>query len=80
LSKKLDEAIAAMLAASKPAGCWGSRLTGDAKAFMAACIETEGKGIKVDRTETRALLANTFDVTIGEERFREHLLGRCSCD
>jgi hypothetical protein len=38
---KLDELIAATLAASKPQGCWASRLKGDAAKYVTALREEE---------------------------------------
>jgi hypothetical protein len=80
MSKKLEEAIAAIMEASKPPGCWGSRLTGDTKELVARLKEEEAKGNKPNRAAVRKVLHDAFDVRISEERLRAHLSGACSCD
>lgn len=80
MSKKLDEAIEALLSISHTARCWASKLEGDAAEFMRRIKAEEDKGVKVSRTGARSILKDVWGVDIGEDGFRSHLLGRCSCD
>lgn len=77
---KLDELIAATLAASQPQGCWASRLEGDAKKYVAAMKEAEQSGRygKVSRAAMSRVLAE-LGVRISEKQITAHLTGRCRC-
>lgn len=77
---KLDDAIAAVLEASKPQGCWGSHLKGDAANFVARLREEEAKGTKVSRTATQKVLSDVFGVKIGTNAIADHLRGVCRCE
>lgn len=77
---KLDEAIAAIMAASQPAGCWASRLEGDADKLVARLRDEEDKGNKPNRIAVQKVLREVFEVRISEDRIRNHLTRQCSCD
>ena len=76
---KLDDLIAATLAAAQPQGCWASRLEGDAAKYVAALTEEEKRGNRVSRVTMRKILIEGFDTRVSEERLRNHLVGGCSC-
>lgn len=80
MSKKLDDAVAAVLAASQPPGCWASRLEGDAAEFIRRLREEESKGVKVSRAASRDILKQVWEVEISEDALRNHMKRRCSCD
>lgn len=77
---KLDDAVAAIMAASQPTGCWASRLEGDAKKLMDRLLEEEDKGNKPNRTAVQKVLREVFDVKVSDDRIRAHLTRRCSCE
>jgi hypothetical protein len=77
---KLDELIAATLAASKPQGCWASRLEGGAAKYVTALREEEKKGNKASRVLMRQILAEAFGVRVSEERIRAHMNRTCNCE
>jgi hypothetical protein len=79
MSKKLDDAIAAILAAAQPQGCWASRLNGEAKELVLRLKEEEAKGNKPNRVAVVKVLYAAFDVKTSEEGVRKHLNGTCSC-
>lgn len=79
MSKKLDDAIAAIMAASQPPGCWAGRLTGDAAELVRRLREEEAKGNKPNRSAVAKVLREAFGVKISDERVRTHLTGSCGC-
>lgn len=79
MSSKVDEALASILASTQAAGCWASRLTGDAKALVQRLEEEEAKGTKVNRHAAARILSQTFGVKVAKESVRNHLAGSCSC-
>lgn len=76
---KLDDAIAAVMAASQKPGCWASHLEGDAAKFVARLKEEEDKGNKPNRAATSKILNDVWGVKISDERIRNHFRGSCSC-
>lgn len=77
---KLDDLIAATLAASQPQGCWAAGLEGDAKKYIEAMVAAERSGEygKVSRVTVQRNLVG-LGVKIGESQIRAHLTGTCSC-
>lgn len=77
---KLDDALEAIMAASRPAGCWASHLEGDAAELVRRLREEEDRGNKPNRTAVAKVLREVFDVQVSDERVRHHLTRGCSCD
>lgn len=81
MTKKLDDAIAATLAASQPAGCWAIRLDGEAAAYVTAMREAEisGRYGRISRVTMQTELADRWGIRIGDDVLRRHMRGVCSC-
>lgn len=77
---KLDDAVAAIMAASQPTGCWALRLEGDAKKLMDRLREEEDKGNKPNRKAVQKVLRDVFEVKVSDDRIRYHLTRSCSCE
>lgn len=77
---KLDDAIAAVMAASQKSGCWAYQLEGEAAEFVDRLQAEEQKGNKVSRVMTRKILKDAFDIQTSEKAIRNHLAGLCSCE
>jgi hypothetical protein len=79
LSTHVDELLDGLPPAGADRSCWGSRLEGDAAAFVAGVQAREQKGLKFRRAAIQAVLKREWDVTIGEHALRRHLNGTCTC-
>lgn len=77
---QVDDAIAAVLAASQPKGCWAASLEGDAAEFVRRLKEAKESGQGVSISVALDLLRDGWDVVISEKSLRSHLAGRCRCD
>lgn len=80
MTESVDDLVASIPSSQSGAGCWASRLEGRAAEFVAAVKAREEQGVKLNRGVIIEKLKSEFDVIIGEERLRYHLLGRCSCE
>lgn len=80
MPKSVDDLVAALPEARSGSGCWVQDLEGRALEFVEAVKAREATGVKVKRGAIIDVLKREFDVTIGEEAVRKHLLGRCRCE
>jgi hypothetical protein len=79
MGNTVDELLDGLPPAGADRSCWGSRLEGDAAAFMAGVQSREAKGLKFRRPAIQAVLKREWDVSIGENALRKHLNGKCAC-
>lgn len=80
MSKSVDDLVASLPTAHHGHGCWAGDLEGDAAEFLEAVKAREEAGEKVLRGAIRDVLKREFDITIGDQALRNHLLSRCRCE
>jgi hypothetical protein len=59
--------------------CWGSKLTGQTKAFVDAARQRARNGEYVNQATVGRLLKTEFGLAIVTSSVRGHLLGICGC-
>ena len=79
MGNTVDDLLDGLPPAGADRRCWGSKLDGDAAAFITGVQARELKGLKFRRAAIQAVLKREWGVTIGEHALRKHLNGTCIC-
>lgn len=79
MTKSIEELIASIPLSGGGVSCWAEPLTGRAAEFVAGVKASEEKGVKLNRGAILDILKREFNVSVGEDTMRKHLLSRCRC-